>query len=343
MNYILTGVRGFIASEIARQLLKDPSNTVWGVDDDSKGYGDRNLLDIINNPKLKIFKIDISKPTEDELFLLDGLISMSDYVISAASKIGGIGYFNKIPATIIRDNNLINTTLLDLIVASTKRPRFVYLSSSMVYEAAVSFPSRETDLETTFIPKTAYGMSKLCGEYFCKAYAKQYGLHYTIVRPFNAIGPERPDPNMVGFSHVLPDLVLKIHNGQGTEHNPLEILGTGDQVRHYTHVRDIADGILTCIHSAGSLNNDFNISTPYGHSVKDLALILWDKFREKELKTLNKTDKKTLYCKSVQGFDADVQNRVPDTSKMYKHFGWQAKYTLEDSAEEVIDAVIKLL
>lgn len=338
MKLLIAGGLGFIGSEVCRQLLQhNYVERVYVVDDNSKGYGTSNVADLLDDHRFEWINIDLSNPSNDDDWLLSQIISDVDFVVGLAAKIGGIGYFNKIPATILRDNNLIQTTLLDKIVESKNRPRFINMSSSMVFESATKFPSKESDLASTIIPVTSYGMSKLVSEYYCKAYAAQYGLEYTIVRPFNAVGPERPDPNFVGFSHVIPDLICKIKNGQGhTEGNPIQILGDGKQVRHYTDVREIADAVLLLTQLPHmSRNEDFNVAIDKGHTVLDLVDLIWKEMHP-ELPYLP-------FVKSVPGFAHDVQNRVPDTSKMDKMFGWKARYYLEDSIKEVIPSVLKLL
>jgi nucleoside-diphosphate-sugar epimerase len=204
----------------------------------------------------------------------------------------------------------------------------------MVFEGAVQFPSRETDLQTTFIPKTAYGFQKLCGEFMCKAYHDQYGINYTIIRPFNAVGPERPDPDFVGYSHVIPDLILKMHNGQGGNTNPLKILGSGKQVRHYTDVREIAEGLLIAMHSSKGINEDFNVAIDKGHTVIEVARLISQHMRG---------ENEPLLILPEEGFPHDVQKRTPDTSKMEDYFGWKATKTLEDIMPELIENVLDLL
>ena len=87
------------------------------------------------------------------------------------------------------------------------------------------------------------------------------------MRPFNCVGvgegralgeAEVLSGNVkLAMSHVVPDLVQKIVKGQ----DPLHILGTGDQVRHYTYGGDLARGIATAIEHEAARNDDFNLST----------------------------------------------------------------------------------
>ena len=114
---------------------------------------------------------------------------------------------------------------------------------------------------------SSYGFQKLAVEYFAKAAWDQYRLPYTLVRPFNCVGigesralgdHEILSGNVqLAMSHVVPDLVQKVLKGQ----DALHVLGTGEQVRHYTYGGDLAAGVVTAMEHEDALNEDFNLST----------------------------------------------------------------------------------
>src|SRR5829696_10308896 len=127
--------------------------------------------------------------------------------------------------------------------------RFVYVSSSMVFENASQYPTREDYLPECPTPTSAYGFSKLTGEIYCGAAHDEHGLPYTICRPFNAYGPgEMPDAEP-GIAHAVPDLIKKSF----AKPRPLPIFGSGEQTRTLTHVDDIADGIVVATGSEKAL------------------------------------------------------------------------------------------
>ena len=365
MKYIVTGGLGFIGSEIVRQLLdraKYPkTEQVLIIDDDSKGYGITKLTDVIGDSRLKIWYLDLSNQTwcssgnveggEYQLGFkglnLYGHLSEADYIINCAAKIGGIGYFNKIPATILDNNNLIQSNILNCLATmpEKQRPHYVQMSSSMVFEAADTFPSKESDVRNIRVPITAYGFQKLASEFYCRAFYDQYGIRYTIVRPFNAVGPEKPDPNFVGYSHVLPDFVCKIKNGQGRlKEDPLKILGDGKQVRHYTDAKEIAEGILIATHHPKAINEDFNIAIGKGHSVREVAMLVWNSM-ERVYFAKSFTDNPAVgpYIEYTEGFKHDVQFRSPDISKTRDILGWTAKTTLDDNIDKIVQSVLDLI
>ena len=126
-------------------------------------------------------------------------------------------------------------------------------------------------------PLSSYGFQKLAVEYFARAAWDQYKLPYTIVRPFNCVGigesralgdEEILSGNVkLAMSHVVPDLVQKVLKGQ----DPLHILGTGEQIRHYTYGGDLARGIVTAMEHPDARNEDFNLSTAESTTVLELA------------------------------------------------------------------------
>ena len=245
-----------------------------------------------------------------------------DICINLVAKIGGIGYFHKYPATILSENNKLYSNTFEAAVKN-KIKRMVQISSSMVFESTDRYPSKEEDITKIPPPITAYGFSKLTGEWYCQAFHDEFGLEYAIARPFNAYGVNELPEKEVGYAHVIPDLVKKILDGQ----YPIEILGSGKQIRCYTHVQDVARGILTVALKAAAKNQAFNISTNQSTNVLELVKLLW------KLCGKNPADFKV---KHVPAFKHDVQKRIPSVAKAKKLLGWQAKIRLQEGLKDVI-------
>ena len=193
-------------------------------------------------------------------------------MIHLAAIVGGIANFHKLPFTLTEVNNALTGALVHAAV-DLDVERFVYVSSSMVFERATEFPTTEEHLADCLAPRSAYGFSKLAGEVYTRAAHDQHGLRYTICRPFNAYGPgELPDADEPGIAHAVPDLIHKALTGR----RPLEIFGSGEQTRTITHVDDIADGIVTAMASPAGENEDFNISASQELTVAELARMIWE-------------------------------------------------------------------
>ena len=308
MKFLVTGGAGFIGSEIVRQLL-DSGNFVRVADNLSK-------KDATVDKRAEFLNVDLSdyKKTKE---IFKGI----DICINAAAKIGGIGYFHKYPATILSENNKIYSSTFEA-AAENGIERMVYISSSMVFESTTTFPSKEGDIKRIPPPVTAYGFSKLTGEWYCRAFSDQYCLLYSICRPFNAYGINEFPEREVGYAHVIPDLIRKILDGQ----YPLEILGDGNQTRCFTHVSDIASGVIAVSLHRNGKNQDFNIGSAKEIKMIDLAKKIW------EIMDI----KKPFKVKFVKGFEFDIKRRVPDVSKVKKMINWEPKVKFEDGLKEVV-------
>ncbi len=308
IKFMVTGGAGFIGSEIVKQLL-ERNFYVRIADDLSK-------KDASVDKRADFKKVDLTN-TNNTSEIFKGI----DIVINAAAKIGGIGYFHKYPATILSENNKIYSSTFEA-AAKSKVKRIVYISSSMVFESTKSFPSKEDDIKRIPPPVTSYGFSKLIGEWYCHAFWDQYKLPYSICRPFNAYGINEFPEREVGYAHVIPDLVRKILNGQ----YPLELLGDGQQTRCFTHVSDIANGVIQVALSDKGENQTFNIGSDEEIKMIYLAKLLW---RIMGIK-------KSLRVKYVRGFQFDIKRRVPDITKIKKMINWQPEVKFETGLKEVV-------
>jgi nucleoside-diphosphate-sugar epimerase len=125
------------------------------------------------------------------------------------------------------------------------------------------------------------------------------------------------------MSHVVPDLAQKVLKGQ----DPLHILGSGGQVRHYTYGGDLAQGIRACMESEAARNRDFNISTSQRTTVRELAEAIWCKVHGPD---------RPLRLVCDPPFEHDVQMRIPDTRKARELLGFEATTTLDEMLDEVI-------
>jgi nucleoside-diphosphate-sugar epimerase len=125
------------------------------------------------------------------------------------------------------------------------------------------------------------------------------------------------------MSHVVPDLVQKVLKGQ----DPLHILGEGNQVRHYTYGGDLARGIVECVESDKTINDDFNLSTAESTTVLDLAELIWTKIKGPDVPFRYVSD---------PAFEYDVQKRVPSVDKAKQVLGYEATTSLDQMLDEVI-------
>jgi len=328
MKVLVTGSAGFICGYLVAELL-DAGHEVVGVDNFTK-YGPVSRT-FDRDPRYRLVEGD-AKDAE----LMTELAADCDHLVAGAAMIGGISYFHEFAYDLLAENERICAATFDAAVSAFRLGRLqkiTVLSSSMVFESASVFPTPEGAQLTSPPPRSTYGFQKLATEYFARGAHEQYGLPYTIVRPFNCVGigerrALRDTDVMSGnvklaMSHVVPDLVQKVLKGQ----DPLHILGDGSQVRHYTYGGDLAVGIRLAMESERALNEDFNLSTARSTTVRELAEIVWRKVHGEE---------RPLRLVFDAPYEHDVQMRVPDVRKARDVLGFEATTPLEDVLDEVI-------
>jgi len=306
---LVTGGAGTIGSAVVRRLVRDSEFDVRVSDQREAPAWMRDACEVHTG--------DLRELSQSRA-AAEGV----DNVIHLAAIVGGIGNFHKLPHTLLEVNNALYNGVfraaLDVGVA-----RFVYVSSSMVFERATEFPTTEAHIDTTPTPHSAYGFSKLAGEVYCRAAADEHDLPYTICRPFNAYGPgEVPDAEP-GIAHAVPDLIRKVLSGQ----KPLQIFGSGEQTRTLTHVDDIAEGVVTAMSHPAAAGEDFNISASEELSVAQMAAIVWEACGE---------DPAKLELEHLPSFEVDVQRRWPSVEKARELLGWEARIDVRDGIADTV-------
>ncbi|WP_238011477.1 NAD-dependent epimerase/dehydratase family protein [Dactylosporangium sp. AC04546] len=325
---LVTGSAGFIGGYVVEELLSRGYQVV-GLDNYSKYGPVTRSYD--SHPDYRFVEGDAR-----DVDLVSELLDGCEHFIAGAAMIGGISYFHAYAYDLLATNERIMASSCDAAIKAHQSgtlKKMTYLSSSMVFESTTHWPSKEGDERKVAPPLSSYGFQKLAVEYYAKAAWDQYKLPYTIVRPFNCVGVgegralgevEVLSGNVkLAMSHVVPDLVQKIVKGQ----DPLHILGTGEQVRHYTYGGDLAKGIIAAMEHEKAFNEDFNISTAESTNVLELAEVIWRKIKGPDV---------PFSVVSDDPYEYDVQKRVPDVSKAKAILGYEATTSLDEMLDEVI-------
>tara|TARA_Y100000766_G_C18917304_1_gene613009 strand:- start:10964 stop:11905 length:942 start_codon:yes stop_codon:yes gene_type:complete len=287
----VTGHNGLVGSACLRILKKQGYNNLI--------YSNSSELDL--RDKNKVFN-----------FLSD---ERPDIIINAAAKVGGILANKNNPYQFLMDNMQIQNNLID---ASFKLeiPKFIFLGSSCIYPKLAKQPLKEEYLLTGPLEPTNewYAIAKISGVKLIESLNKQYGKSYVALMPTNLYGPN--DNFDLETSHVLPAMLRKFHEAK-INHNPnVKLWGTGQPLREFLHVDDLAKAIIF------SINNDlpghlYNVGTGIDISIKRLAETIRD----------------------IVGFQGDIiwdsdkpdgtPRKLMDVTRLHS-MGWKHSHDLED-------------
>lgn len=318
MKVLVTGSEGSLMQTVIPKL-QAKGYDVTGIDNCFR-YGRVPI-----NPDYDFIQADL---TDYNAFVpkLDG--KQFNVIIQAAARIYGVGGFNKYPADILgEDITLHNNILCYAKNQQYVKPKMVYISSSMVYETvenSIELPLKEEYADHCITPKTDYGLSKFVGERLTKAFHQQYGIEYTIFRPFNIITPhEEADKNEQGRSHVFADFIQKIAIEKS---DILPLIGNGKQIRCFTWIDDVASGIADNINHPAAKNDIFNLGNNEPYTMMELAIEIAEQAIQ-----LGIRDHLFRTVTEIKKFQDDVMVRIPDISKALKILNWKPTVNTSES------------
>ena len=299
----IAGHRGLVGSAVLRNLESKGFNNLL-----TKSHKD---LDLTNQTKVKNF-FDKEKP---------------DYVILAAAKVGGIYANNTYPADFIYQNTMIETNIIHS-AYENKVKRLLFLGSTCIYPKEIEQPMREDALLSNKLEPTnePYALSKILGIKLCESYNRQHETDFRSVMPTNLYGiNDNFDPEN---SHVIPGLMQRFHNAKINNDNEVMVWGTGNAMREFLFVDDMAEaslfvlGIDKEIYDENTLPmiSHINVGSGKDITIKELAEIM----------------------KEVVGFEGKISfdntkpdgspRKLIDVSRLSK-MGWKNSTSLREGLE----------
>ena len=292
---LVTGGAGFIGSHLVDHLIAAGCRVT--VLDNFRNGKRENLEGAGRTGRLRIIEGDVTDA--------DTCLRALEGPVDAVFHLACMGVRHSLHDPV--ENHHVNATgTLRLLVAARQAGvgRFVQVSTSEVYGAALAFPLTE---QATTWPTTVYGASKLAGEHYAAAFHVCHGLPVTRVRPFNNYGPRAHFEGDSG--EVIPRFILRALAGE-----PPVIFGDGSHTRDFLYVKDCAEALVTIAESDGLVGDVVNLG--YGEEIRI------DELAHLVLGALGRGDLKPVFAPGRPG---DVPRLWVDPAKLRRATGFRPR------------------
>ena len=194
---------------------------------------------------------------------------MPDCIIHAAGRVGGIQANMARPADFLTDNMYMGLNLIDG-ARTVGIPRLINIGSSCMYPRNAKNPLREGQILTGTLEPTneGYALAKISAARLCQyVRSENPDLAYHTLIPCNLFG--RHDSFAAGKSHLIPAIIVKIHDALQQKSEEVEIWGDGTARREFMYAGDFAESVWTCVDKQQSLPGEMNIGIGVDHSIND--------------------------------------------------------------------------
>lgn len=308
----ITGGAGFIGSQLAERLSRDPTIQVHLLDN---LHHDATVgTDLLQRANVRLVRLDVrDKPA------LEAALLGAHYIIHMAS-IAGVDTVMKMPVLTMQVS--LHGTMNVLEVAQAMREsgqdvrRVVDFSTSEVF-GRYAFNVAESDataLGAVGEARWTYAVAKLATEHLAANYYKQFGLPTVSIRPFNIYGPRQVGTGAIHHfvRNSLVGEALTIHND-------------GSQIRSWCYIDDIIDGMLLVLTRPEAIGQSFNIGNPRS------TVTIWQLARD-----IVRLANSNSPIRHVPWNFADVELRVPDIGKARQLLGFEPRVDLEDGLARTI-------
>ena len=328
MNILLLGAGGFVGSHLVEHLVARGEHDVVGLD-----VADDKLPPLAGH-RFQFHRADIRKEPD----LVDDLIRQADVVVDLIAYANPSMYVTS-PLEVFDLNFMENLAIAKRCIAHGRR--LIQYSSAEVYgKAGAGSRCCETDTDSIFgpvdRPRWIYATAKLLLERVLYAHGAEGHLDFTIVRPFNFIGP-RIDylvgPSTVGGPRVFPHFMSALLTG-----GPMRLVNGGHVHRAFLHISDANEAFQTVLdHPEETRNQIYNVGNPANDvTIRQLAALMLDLYEDctgvASTCALEDISGEQFYG---EGYD-DADRLPPDVSRL-KALGWAPRRdlitTLRDTME----------
>jgi len=256
----------------------------------------------------------------------DNVISRNvpDVIVHTAGSVGGIGANQENPGKFMYENLIMGTNIIHSAMKA-KVPKFILLGTVCAYPKFTPVPFKEEDLWNGYPEETnaPYGIAKKTLMRLVEAYHEQYDFNGVNLIPVNMYGPH--DHFNLTSSHVIPALILKVHQAIENNDPSITLWGTGEASREFLFVEDCGQAIVKAINSDNLSPEPINIGTGKEIKIKDLV---------KEITNIMGYKGDIIYDPSKP----DGQpRRCLDTSRAKERLGFEAQVGLKEGLQRTIN------
>ncbi len=335
MKILILGVNGFIGNALTRRILNTKDWEVYGMDLHSNKLGES-----LAHPRFHFLEGDIAINKE----WIEYHIKKCDVVLPLVAIATPMVYV-KNPLRVFQLDFEENLRIVRQCVQY--KTRIIFPSTSEVYGMCpdAEFSEDESTLVLGPINKQRwiYSCSKQLLDRVIWAYGQEGLLKFSMIRPFNWIGPKLDDLYAAkeGSSRVVTQFILNL-----LERTPIRLVDGGFQKRCFTYVEDGIDCLMKIIENPGGAADSqiFNIGNPANEaSVKELAQMLRDLFAQHPdhkddgvYAEIVETPHEAYYGKGYQ----DIISRKPSIAKARQLLGWEPKTDLKTSLKITLDSFL---
>lgn len=321
---LVTGGSGFLASYLIHALIAvgrkyGLNSEVICVARNMQSANNRFRL-YENYTEFSILQHDISMP-------LPSLFPSADFIIHSASQ-ASPKYYSIDPVGTLSANSVGTMYLLEHAVQCNCE-KFLFFSSGEVYGSPIDSSRLILENDYGFIDpmnvRSCYAESKRIGETMCVAWAKQYGLDVSVVRPFHTYGPGMALDDGRVFADFVADVVAR---------RDIILKSDGSALRPFCYLADATLGFLTIL-LKGKRSEAYNIGNPEAEiSIKDLAILISKLFPERNIGT-----KFAIREISSDYMNSPINRSNPDIKKA-NELGWHPKFSLQDGFQRTIKSFL---
>ncbi|MCK4275467.1 MAG: GDP-mannose 4,6-dehydratase [Phycisphaerae bacterium] len=315
MRILITGGAGFIGSHLCELMLK-AGHRVTVVDDLSTGSTD-NISHMMGREGFELVRETVRNEST-----MTALVDRCDVIYHLAAAVG-VQLIVDEPVHTIETNIHGSEVVLNL--ANKFSRKILIASTSEVYGKGTKIPFGEDDdttLGSTRYTRWSYACSKMVDEFLALAYHNEYGLETVICRFFNTVGPRQTGQ----YGMVVPRFVRRALAGE-----PIEIYGTGAQTRCFCNVTDVVNAVVKLMETDKADGQVVNVGSDEPISIESLADTIIEM-------TGSSSQKARLSYEEAYGrpFD-DMLTRVPDLTKIRTLIGYEPKYSLTETLQQIIE------